>query len=233
MPTAPGRDWRAPGLFYQLVGSLSSPAAVRIVAVPRAAATTPPPAARDTAVRILDAAEALAQTRGFNGFSYADIAAQVGITRASLHYHFPAKADLGRALMERYTEAFREALRSIDADHRSAAARLESYVALYADVLRGGRMCLCGMLAAEYSTLPAPVQSAIRAFFDLNEAWLASVLERGQQQRTLDFGEPPREVARFLLGALEGAMLVSRTYADPAGFERSARVLVGELRARG
>ena len=56
----------------------------------------------DTATRILDVAERLAQTRGFNGFSYADIAAEVGITKAALHYHFATKAGLGQALIGRY-----------------------------------------------------------------------------------------------------------------------------------
>ena len=55
-----------------------------------------------TATRILDVAERLAQVRGFNGFSYADIAAEVGITKAALHYHFASKADLGEALISRY-----------------------------------------------------------------------------------------------------------------------------------
>src|SRR5215211_135610 len=52
----------------------------------------------DTADRILDLAERLVQTRGFNGFSYADIASELGLTKASLHYHFPTKAELGRCL---------------------------------------------------------------------------------------------------------------------------------------
>ena len=75
----------------------------------------PAAASPSTATRILDVAEGLAQTRGFNGFSYADIAAEIGITKASLHYHFPSKADLGRALVRRYTERFMDALDAIEA----------------------------------------------------------------------------------------------------------------------
>ena len=75
----------------------------------------------DTATRILDVAERLAQMRGFNGFSYADIAAEVEITKAALHYHFATKADLGEALIGRYAARFGEALASIAAD---PAARL-------------------------------------------------------------------------------------------------------------
>ena len=64
------------------------------------------PERTDTAVRILDVAERLVQVHGFNGFSYADIAADLQITKAALHYHFPGKAELGEALIVRYAERF-------------------------------------------------------------------------------------------------------------------------------
>src|SRR5204862_4471611 len=90
----------------------------------------------DTATRILDVAERLVQIRGFNGFSYADVATELGITKASLHYHFPGKAELGQALIARYAERFTTSLGRIDHDEPDARAKLESYAALYADVLR-------------------------------------------------------------------------------------------------
>ena len=114
-----------------------------------------------TRARILDTAERLVQMRGFNGFSYADVAAEVGVTKASLHYHFPGKAELGEALVARYTERFESELQRIDADRLAPPAKLSAYAALYAAVLREQRMCLCGMLAAEYETLPGPMREAI------------------------------------------------------------------------
>src|SRR5690348_9471667 len=100
-----------------------------------------PPALPDsTTGRILDVAERLVQTRGFNGFSYADIAAEVGITKASLHYHFATKAELGRTLIDRYTESFTAALRTITERLARADERLRAYVKLYADVLSKERM---------------------------------------------------------------------------------------------
>src|SRR3974390_285543 len=107
-----------------------------------------------TSQRILDIAERLVQTRGFNGFSYADIAKALHVTTASLHYHFPAKAGLGKSLIQRYEKNFLAALESIDRAGADARGRLRRYVGLYAEVLRNDRMCLCGMLAAEFATLP-------------------------------------------------------------------------------
>ncbi|HXW58442.1 MAG TPA: helix-turn-helix domain-containing protein, partial [Solirubrobacteraceae bacterium] len=119
----------------------------------------------DTAARILDVAEALIQVRGFNAFSYADIAAELDVTKASLHYHFASKAELGLALIERYARRFAQLLDGIDAATDAAAARLRAYASLYADVLRGRRMCLCGMFAAEHETLPEQIGEAVIAFF--------------------------------------------------------------------
>ena len=129
-----------------------------------------------TSQRILDIAEKLVQTRGFNGFSYADIAGALKVTKASLHYHFPGKADLGKELIERYERNFLVALSHIDAVAKDASEKLRRYAGLYEGVLRGDRMCLCGMLAAEWGTLPKPMREPMRHFFDENERWLVKVL---------------------------------------------------------
>ncbi len=184
---------------------------------------------QDTATRILDVAERLVQVRGFNGFSYADVAAELEITKASLHYHFAGKAELGEALIERYAARFSEALTQIETSPVDAPSKLDAYAKLYADVLRGKRMCLCGMLAAEYRTLPKPMQDAVIRFFDENEAWLEAVLVQGQGEGTLEFAGSPGEAARMIVSALEGAMLVSRPYGDPTRFQATAARLFESL----
>jgi TetR/AcrR family transcriptional repressor of nem operon len=186
----------------------------------------------DTASRILDVAERLAQSRGFNGFSYADVAAELNITKASLHYHFASKADLGEALVGRYAARFAEALDSIDRDGAEAPAKLEAYARIYADVLRDRRMCLCGMLAAEYETLAQPMRDAIIGFFDDNEAWLTGVLEQGQAGGTLRLNGSASDAAQTILSGLEGALLVARPYADVVRFESAAQRLLGDLAVR-
>ncbi len=181
------------------------------------------------AAAILNVAERLAQTRGYNGFSYADIAAELGVTKASLHYHFPSKAELGRALIERYHVLFGAALEAIDQGTKEPHKKLKQYVALYDSVLSNERMCLCGMLAAGYATLPAPMQVGLTSFFDANERWLAAVLKDGLRRGTFLFGEPANERARVLLGALEGAMLVARSYSNPRRFQAAAAFLLADL----
>lgn len=184
-----------------------------------------------TASRVLDTAERLVQVRGYNGFSYADIAAALQITKASLHYHFATKAGLGEALISRYSARFFQALAEVDAGGVAAPAKLAAYAKLYADALSEQKMCLCGMLAAEYPTLPSPMQEAVVGFFDHNEGWLQAVLEQGRDEDSLAFAGPARDTARMILGGLEGAMLVTRPYGDAARFHAAAASLLASLTA--
>jgi len=184
-----------------------------------------------TSQRILDVAERLVQTRGFNGFSYADIAEALKVTKASLHYHFPGKADLGKRLIERYEANFLAALARIDAEAKDGREKLKRYVQIYMDVVKANRMCLCGMLAAEFGTLPEPMRADLRHFFDENERWLVGVLKQGRKDHSVKFAGSPAEAAQALVGSLEGAMMISRSYADPARFRGIADKLLADLGA--
>lgn len=183
----------------------------------------------DTPTRILDVAERLVQRRGFNGFSYADVASELEVTRASLHYHFAGKAELGKALIDRYATGFSDSLAEIDRRDADAHSKLAAYAELYAEVLRRERMCLCGMLAAEYETLPPPMRDAVLRFFDDNEVWVQHVLEQGAREGTLRLDAPADEIALTIVSALEGAMLVARPYGDVARFQVTADRLLGGL----
>jgi TetR/AcrR family transcriptional repressor of nem operon len=183
----------------------------------------------DTATQILDVAERLVQERGFNGFSYADVAAELGVSKAALHYHFRGKAELGEALIERYAARFADALVAVDGRDLVAHRKLQAYAQLYAEVFRDDRMCLCGMLAADYATLPDPMRERVVRFFDDNENWLAQVLDDGRATGTLRFQGSARTVARTLVGGLEGAMLVARPYGDVKRFRSAAALLIDGL----
>lgn len=161
---------------------------------------------------ILDAAQKRARTAGYNGFSFREIAADVGIKSASVHYHFPTKADLAYALMERYRETALEALGT--AANRGTA--LQRLVDLFRAAARDGEMCLCGALGAAAASLPAEVrQSAIR-FSDALVAYLKA---------TPDSAGALPMAEEAVVALLEGALLLSITAGDASLFERAVAPL--------
>jgi TetR/AcrR family transcriptional regulator, transcriptional repressor for nem operon len=183
-----------------------------------------------TAEHILDIAEHLVQTRGFNAFSYADVSKALGIRKASLHHHFVTKAELGAALLARYRRNFADALRRIEGAGPGAMARLQAYVALYGRVLRRNRMCLCGMLASDLATLPRPMREGVAAFFAENEAWLARVLEEGRRQGEIRFDGGAASLASLFVSSLEGGMLLARGRGRAQPFDAVARRLLDGVR---
>lgn len=185
----------------------------------------------DTSERILDSAQLLVQTRGYNAFSYADIAAAVGIRKASIHYYFPGKGDLGLRLVERFRETCRAALAEIARAVADPRERLERYTALFRATLDNDRMCLCGMLASEFASLPEGVRDEVVAAFADHEAWLTGVLRAGQQAGYFRTDAPAEEQAQTLMAGLEGATLLARLHDDPGRFQTAARGLLAALEA--
>jgi TetR/AcrR family transcriptional regulator, transcriptional repressor for nem operon len=174
----------------------------------------------DTKSRLLDVAAGLAQTRGYHGFSFHDLADAVGIKTASIHYHFPTKTDLGRQMVQRYTKEFMDRLGPVDdAPPRACLAR---YVALFRASLGQGRMCLCGMMGAEITGVPEAVLGDVQAFFAANRDWLTQVMGR------TDTPQPALEAGIFL-ATLEGALMIARVAGDPDGFVAVARASVDRI----
>lgn len=182
-----------------------------------------------TATRILDVAEELVQRRGFNGFSYADIASALGVTKAGLHYHYPSKADLGVHLIRRYSERFFERLAADSEGCKDVYSRLRAYAGLYSSALKDQRFCLCGMLAAEFDTLPEGMRDEVMRFFERNEEWLMRELAAGRERGEIAFEGAPEDLARVVFSALEGAMLIARPHRDSTRFQAAVEHLLATL----
>jgi TetR/AcrR family transcriptional repressor of nem operon len=195
--------------------------------------TTAPKQRSDTAEQILDLAETLIQTRGYNAFSYQDIADSLGIRKASIHYHFPSKADLGIAVVDRYVARFGGALAAIAADQsQPSMAMLDFYVEPYAGFAKTpDRICLCGALSGEILALPAELRSRVGGFFRTHQEWLAGILKRGAARGEFSLAAPPAKVARYIFSALQGALLVKRTTGDAAQLRDVITVMKAQLTA--
>ncbi len=188
---------------------------------------------RDKAEQIMDLAQEMVQKRGYHGFSYRDLAERLGIRSASVHYHFPHKADLAVALLERVQEGFDEALEGIDAAGGSAPERLRRFAGLFRQTFAGGdRLCPICMLASGQETVPEPVRSRVARFWDRAIDWLEDVLKAGSGEGTLRFDAPARVVAFGLLAILEGGMVIARASEDPEMLRQAAEHYISSLEVR-
>jgi TetR/AcrR family transcriptional repressor of nem operon len=181
---------------------------------------------------IVETGTRLAQTLGFNAFSYADIAEVVGIRKASIHHHFPAKADLGVAMVAAYRSNFTLSRQRVDKHAGSAVSRLQRYAGLYRASLLDERMCLCGMLASDAATLPEPIKLQVSAFFAENVAWLARTMDEGRATGELSFDGTSADRAKMMLAALQGALLLARAMGDRAFFDTAVHELIDSLAAQ-
>ena len=197
-------------------------------------ATTAPKQRSETAEQILDLAETLIQTRGYSAFSYQDIADSLGIRKASIHYHFPSKADLGVAVVDRYIARFGDGLTAIaDDQSQTSMSMLDFYVQPYLQFASTpDRVCLSGALAGEMMALPPKVRERVDHFFRTHQVWLTKILERGVARGEFTLAAPASKVARFVFGALQGALLVKRTTNDLSQINDVIAVMKLQLAAR-
>jgi len=171
-----------------------------------------------TQQKLIDSARYLIQTRGYSAFSYQDISDSLGIRKASIHYHFASKTDLGIAVVDRYIARFDAALTEIaDDNSKSSMAMLDFYVQPYLQFASTpDRICLCGALAGEMPALPSELRAPVDHFFRTHQAWLTNILKRGAARGEFKLPAPASKVARFIFAALQGALLVKRTTDDPS-----------------
>ncbi len=186
---------------------------------------------RDTGEEILNAAEDLLQRRGYNAFSYHHIAVQLGVRNAAIHYHFPAKEDLGVALVQRYQERFRKWVKTTDAVE-SAWTRLQAYFQTYLDFLQADcKCCPGGVLGSEFHAIPEAMREQARTLMREIYEWLVATLEFGRGQGSLSFNGRPEDKAIEIGAALQGGLQIARL-AGPERFHQMLAQLSLELTGR-
>lgn len=200
-----------------------------------------------TADRILDVAQRLIQTAGYANFSYADISRELNITKASIHYHFPTKCDLGQAVISRYREGMRDRLDRIREERTQLSERFDAYVELYVELVDDDYLlCPGAMLAAETRSLPAEIQDEVKGFFRDHEDWLLEVIVESSDQpatgniptasnsETVDsavhIAGGLRHLVQHIVSSLEGALMISRLFDDQKRFQETVSRTFSELR---
>lgn len=157
---------------------------------------------------------------GYNSFSYADLAARVGITKASIHHHFPSKEVLVKTVVAMYRRDAREGLAALERQFDDPMSELNAYADYWAGCIRAGEapFCICAMLATEMPTIPEEVAIEVKSHFRDLGGWLASVLKRGSDRGQFHLLNSPGVSASAFMALVHGAMLVARAVDDPKAF---------------
>ena len=175
---------------------------------------------------ILAAAKRTAMAHGYSGLNFRDLAAEVGIKAASVYYHFPGKAELGAAVAKRYWEDIATDLEAISDGAADPLDGLRRYPEIFRKSLQNdNRMCLSSFMTAEYDDLPDTVKHEVRAFADVNVAWLSRLLTAAGVVKAAD----SEGRARAIYAAVAGAQLMARGRADLPLFD----TLIDNYRAAG
>lgn len=164
---------------------------------------------------ILGAAEARIRRHGFHGFSFREVAADVGVKSSSVHYHFATKELLAAAAARGYAQRFLEHLGDAT-DGRSAEEKVERVRVAFRNAhVKDGLMCLCGALGAEFSSLPSSVGEETKRFFAELRSWLGAALaEQGGAGAALR-----------IVCMLEGALLVTQAFEEVSYFDTATAEL--------
>jgi TetR/AcrR family transcriptional repressor of nem operon len=167
---------------------------------------------RDTKAELLKAAIELLQTRGYNAFSYQDLSEILNISKASIHYHFPAKEDLGVSLMEFGQNRFKAWKDSIKGKNMTATATLEAYFSYYAKIsAEGTQVCPGGAMLAEWNTLPERLRLAAEALSADHRNWVTAVLERGRKEGEFTKQGSLDDQYKFIRAAIQGSLQIGRS----------------------
>jgi TetR/AcrR family transcriptional repressor of nem operon len=173
----------------------------------------------DTRQVILDKSEVLVRSRGYSAFSYADLAKDMGIAKASVHYHFATKEDLVNAILRRCIERGADFMARTRSEHVDARDCLRAYAQSYVASVESGMLPACGALAASRSSLPPSTYPALNEFFQNQFDWIAGVVRDGIAQGVLAPPQPPEQAAVVLFSAIEGGTMIGW------GMNDSTRVL--------
>lgn len=163
----------------------------------------------DTRTSLIESAEHLIRARGYSAFSYADLEKQIGIRKASIHYHFPTKEDLGVSVVETHIAELEAQLDAIEADGSNALARLAAFAAMFKDSRSAGTLPLCGALAAEMTILPESMQALTTKYFETHLQWIEKTIAGGVENGEIPAARDVRQKAFEILSLLEGASFVS------------------------
>jgi TetR/AcrR family transcriptional repressor of nem operon len=183
----------------------------------------------DTKTALLECAQDLIQSVGVNAMSYNDLSQAVGIRKASVHYHFPKKDDLIKALIERCQEIFGEKYLKIVESENTAKRKLQMLASIYEDGVKNGRLCPIGMLSTEFRSLSQSTQDTLNMKIKHTSAIFEEVFIQGQEENIFPASQNTYDMAYGFFSFLLGAQSLSRCAASPDAFRKAVEAYINAI----
>lgn len=157
---------------------------------------------------IIRLADQLIRDKGYNAFSFYDISRIVGIKTASIHYHFPAKSDLGVAVIEMHIVALKKIIDS--SGGKSPLDQLDTFFSIYSHIKSDDQVCLVGSLTTDLNTVDDSIKTTLKAFASLMLDWVSHFLEKGREEQIFQFEGLARTRAILIIGNMMSVLQLSR-----------------------
>jgi AcrR family transcriptional regulator len=192
----------------------------------------------ETRENIIRKAAALFNQHGFAGSSMSDIMAATGLQKGGIYRHFESKEQLALealdyaigVMAQRYVEALEGKVHAID--------RIEAVVSVFARIpvdppVPGG--CPVMNAGIENDDGNPALRARARGAMDGLRGVIVQAAERGRERGEVRPEVDPESLATVVVALLEGAVMMSRLYDDPAHIARAAehvrRYLDSDVRA--
>lgn len=163
-----------------------------------------------TREKILELAEELILTKGYNGFSYQDISTVMGIKNAAVHYYFPSKENLGTSILKTNIQRFEEMVENMQNRNFDEHQQVESFMKIYLKSNRENKICLIGSLGTDINTLSEPMRAELQKMVGRIVNWLEAALETGRSKGLFSFQPSARDQALHMLSALVAGLQLAR-----------------------
>ncbi|KAF0818587.1 Transcriptional regulator, AcrR family [Bacillus sp. ZZV12-4809] len=164
--------------------------------------------------QIVDLALKLIQQKGYVAFSYDDISKQLGVTKASIHYHFEKKEDLGVAVTERILLKLQESLSLIKNSPAPAEEKLKQFIDQQAQRFECTEICPISSLQTDYESLPTAVQEKLEEVSRLELRVMKELVAEAQAANVINSSEEVHQVAVTILSSVKGALLYRRVLGE-------------------
>jgi TetR/AcrR family transcriptional regulator, transcriptional repressor for nem operon len=182
----------------------------------------------DTRNDIINLAEELVLSKGYNWFSYADISKPLNIKNAAVHYHFPTKEDLGVAIVQKQAGNFREVKQASISRKPEAAIML--LAGFYKQYVKEKKVCMIGSMGTDLLTLPEAVQKQLKIQLDDIWQWLTEQLELGKTNGDFKFDADSRIKALDCISNLAAGVQIARIEGTTKEFDALVAMFFEEIK---